>query len=100
EGRDYVFAAFGETGWVHNLRVAGAATIHRGRRSHPVQAREIDLETAARVLEIGLRSVMRFPLIGSMIAGWYGIDRTATAADVARSATLHPAFELTAATPG
>jgi deazaflavin-dependent oxidoreductase (nitroreductase family) len=95
EGRDYLFAAFGETAWVHNLRAAGTATIQRGRSRRAVRTTEIDEGTAARVLEIGLRSVLPFPFIGPMIAGWYGIDRHSTGADFAASARLHPAFELT-----
>src|SRR5262249_51849835 len=94
EGREFVFAAFGETAWVHNLRAAGAATIHHGRRHRRVRAVEIDHATAAHALQTGLRPVMRVPFLGSMIAGWYGIDRRSTAADYARSAELHPAFEL------
>lgn len=97
DGKDYLFAAFGETGWVHNLRAAGEATIHHGRRRHAVRAVEIDQDTAARVLEIGLRSVLPFPVIGPMIAGWYGIDRRSPSADFAASARIHPAFELTPA---
>ena len=95
EGRDFVFAAFGETAWVHNIRAAGTATVRRGRRDVAVRAVEIEPAEAARYLEIGLRSVLRVPLVGPMIAGWYGIDRHSTATDFAASAARHPAFELT-----
>jgi len=95
EGREYLFAAFGETAWVHNLRAAGTGTIHRGRSRHVVRATELDEATAAHALEIGLRAVLRFPFIGPMIAGWYGIDRRSTSADFTASARRHPAFELT-----
>jgi deazaflavin-dependent oxidoreductase (nitroreductase family) len=96
DGREVVFAAFGETGWVHNLRAAGVATIGRGRSQRRVRATELDPAAAARLLETGLRSVLRVPLLGPMIAGWYGIDRRSGPADYARSAELHPAFELEA----
>jgi deazaflavin-dependent oxidoreductase (nitroreductase family) len=99
EGRDYLFAAFGETAWVHNLRAARTATIQRGRSRRAVGATELDEATAARVLEAGLRSVLRFPFIGPMIAGWYGIDGHSTSADFAASVHLHPAFELTPVDP-
>jgi deazaflavin-dependent oxidoreductase (nitroreductase family) len=95
EGHDYLFAAFGETAWVRNLRAAGSATIHRGRSRRTVRATPLDEATAARVLAIGLRSVLPVPFIGPLIAGWYGIDRRSTSADFAASARLHPAFELT-----
>ena len=31
DDREYLFSAFGEVSWVHNLRAAGTATIHHGR---------------------------------------------------------------------
>lgn len=34
------------------------------------------------------------PLFGSMLAGWYGVDRDSTAADYLAAARHHPAFEL------
>ena len=46
------------------------------------------------VLEAGLRSIMRVPVIGTMIAGWYGIDRHSTQDDYLAAAGRHPAFEL------
>ena len=46
------------------------------------------------VLEAGLRPIMRVPLIGSMIAGWYGIERHSTQDDYLVAAERHPAFEL------
>ena len=95
EGREFVFAAFGEVPWVHNLRAAGTATIGSGRRARHVRAVEVDATTAARVLEVGLRPVLKVPVMGSMIAGWYGIDRRSTTEDYEESARRHPAFELT-----
>ena len=94
DGREVIFAAFGQTAWVHNLRAAGTATIQRGRRRRVVRAVELDPEIAARVLAAGIPAVARVPVVGPMIAGWYGLGRRSTAADYARSAELHPAFEL------
>jgi deazaflavin-dependent oxidoreductase (nitroreductase family) len=92
---EVVFAAFGEVPWVHNLRAAGTATIGSGRRARAVRAVELKPEVAAPFLEAGLRPVMKVPLIGPMIAGWYGIDRRSTTEDYAAAASRHPAFELT-----
>lgn len=94
EDREFVFAAFGEVPWVHNLRAAGTATIGSGRRARQVRAIEVDEETAARVLAAGLRPVMKVPLMGPMIAGWYGIDRSSSSADYLIAAHGHPGFEL------
>lgn len=96
DGREVVFAAFGAVAWVHNLRAAGTATIGGGRRARAVRAVELTPDVAAPFLEAGLRPVMKVPLIGPMIAGWYGIDRQSTTEDFRVAALRHPAFELTA----
>lgn len=93
-GREYLFSAFGEVSWVHNLRAAGTATIGHGRRTRTVTATEVAPTEAAVVLEAGLRPIMRVPLIGSMIAGWYGIRRHSTKDNYVAAAERHPAFEL------
>ena len=93
-GSEYLFSAFGEVSWVHNLRAAGTATIGNGRLTRTVTATELAPPEAAVVLEAGLRSIMRVPLIGSMIAGWYGINRHSMVEDYLAAAARHPAFEL------
>lgn len=94
DGRQFLFSPFGEVNWVHNLWAAGTATIRRGRRRQEVTAVEMAPDEAARYLEAGLQPVLGAPLFGSMIAGWYGIDRQSTAADYLAAARRHPAFEL------
>ncbi|HEX2754087.1 MAG TPA: hypothetical protein VHM48_01415 [Candidatus Limnocylindrales bacterium] len=42
----------------------------------------------------GVRPVLGAPVFGSMISGWYGINRSSTAADYLAAARRHPAFEL------
>ena len=90
DGREYLFSAFGEVSWVHNLRAAGTATIGHGRRTRTVTATELAPPEAAEVLEAGLRPIMRVPLIGKMIAGWYGIGRHSTQNDYLVAAGRHP----------
>ena len=97
DGREYLFSPFGEVSWVHNLRASGEATIRRGRRDRRMTAVEITPEAAAVKLEAGLRPVMGMPVFGSMIAGWYGVDKGSTKADYLAAAQAHPAFELTPA---
>jgi deazaflavin-dependent oxidoreductase (nitroreductase family) len=94
DGREYLFSAFGDVSWVHNLRAAATATIRHGRRTRTVTATELAPPEAAVVLEAGLQSIMRVPLIGAMIAGWYGIGRRSTVDDYVDAARRHPAFEL------
>jgi deazaflavin-dependent oxidoreductase (nitroreductase family) len=97
DGREFLFSPFGEVQWVHNLRAAGEATIRRGRRDRPMTAVELTPEVAAPLLEAGLAPVIGAPVFGSMIAGWYGIDRSSTKDDYLAAARQHPAFELTPA---
>ena len=94
EGRQFLFSPFGEVSWVHNLRAAGIATIRHGRRRQAVAAVEIAAEMAAPFLEAGLGPFLAAPLFGSMIGGWYGLDRSSSKADYLAAARRHPAFEL------
>jgi len=59
-----------------------------------MRAVELSVEVAAPILAEGMRPVMGMPMFGSMIAGWYGIDRSSTPEDYLAAARLHPAFEL------
>lgn len=95
DGREYLFSPFGEVNWVRNLRASGEAWIRHGRRDRRITAREITPEEAAPILQAGMKPVMGTPIFGSMIAGWYDVDRTSTPADYLASARQHPAFELT-----
>jgi deazaflavin-dependent oxidoreductase (nitroreductase family) len=94
EGRRFLFSPFGEVQWVQNLRASGEAAIGRGGHLEPVTATALDVASAARFLEAGLRPAFRVPVMGPMIAGWYGITRDSTPADYLAGAGRHPAFEL------
>jgi deazaflavin-dependent oxidoreductase (nitroreductase family) len=93
-GREFLFSPFGEVNWVANLRASGEATLRRGRSNRRMSAVELTPEVAAPFLAEGMRPVMGMPMFGSMIAGWYGIERSSTPADYLAAARLHPAFEL------
>jgi hypothetical protein len=96
DGRRFLFSPFGEVQWVKNLRASREAAIGRGPHPESVAAHELDVDSAARTLEAGLRPVLRVPVMGPMIAGWYGITRDSTPADYLAAAGRHPAFELRA----
>lgn len=96
--RRYVFSAFGEVNWVHNLRAAGQATLKRGRRTETVVAVELTPEAAAPILEATFAIVLKVKGFGSMIGGWYGVTAASTPADYLASAHAHPGFLLR--TPG
>ena len=95
EGREVVFSPFGEVAWVHNLRAAGRAEIRHGRSRRQVAAVQLPPDEAAGYLEVGLGEFIGAPVIGPMVAGWYGITRASTSADYAAAARRHPAFALT-----
>jgi len=94
EGREYLFSPFGEVQWVANLRASGEAIVRRGRTDRRMTAVELTPEAAAPKLEAGMKPVMGMPMFGSLIAGWYGVDRNSTSEDYLAAARLHPAFEL------
>jgi deazaflavin-dependent oxidoreductase (nitroreductase family) len=96
-GRRYVFAAFGETNWVRNLRAAGVATLRRGRRDEAVVAVELPIEAAAPILQAGLAAALKIKVFGPMVGGWYGITPDSSPADYLNSARSHAGFELRAA---
>jgi hypothetical protein len=94
DGRQFLFSPFGEVNWVHNLRATGEAVIRRGRTNHRMTAVELTPEIAAPILEAGMEPVLGAPVFGSMIAGWYGLDRNSTTDDYLVAARQHPGFEL------
>ena len=94
DGRRYVFAAFGETNWVRNLRAAGEGTLRHGRRDEPIKAVELSFGEAVPVLESAMKSVLRIKGFGSMVGGWYGLTATASPADYEQAARDHAGFEL------
>jgi deazaflavin-dependent oxidoreductase (nitroreductase family) len=93
-GQRYVFSAFGEVNWVHNLRAVVEATLKHGRRSEPVAAVELTTEVAAPIMQAALAVVLKTPVFGPMVGGWYGVTSKSTAADYLASARIHPGFEL------
>ena len=44
EGRQWIWAPWGEVHWVRNLRAAGHATISKGRKAKAVRATELNAE--------------------------------------------------------
>jgi deazaflavin-dependent oxidoreductase (nitroreductase family) len=94
DGRQFVFSSFGEANWVRNLRASGELTVRRGRHDRPMTAVELTPDEAAPILEAAVLPALGMPVFGSMLKGWYGVDRDSTPDDYLASARLHPAFEL------
>jgi deazaflavin-dependent oxidoreductase (nitroreductase family) len=105
DGRRFVQASYGETGWVANLRADGEATvIHPGGRRVPVQAIELSPEEAGAVLRRALQRFRRSrviralvgprfrPPIGVLLKLRIRIDDTLE--EYTAEARRHPLFEL------
>ncbi|GEK79906.1 nitroreductase/quinone reductase family protein [Agrococcus baldri] len=85
-GRLHLLAPYGQVGWVRNLRVAGEATIRRGR-TYRIRATELPAAEAAPVLR---EYVRRIPLVRPYIAAGPGDDLAAFEAVAAD----HPVFVI------
>lgn len=105
DGRRFVQASYGETGWVANLRAGAEATvIYSGGRRVPVQAVELAPEDAAVILERALERHRRSrflqkvlgprfrPPVGVFLALGLRVDDTVE--EYAADARRHPLFEL------
>lgn len=72
DGRWFVQASYGETGWVANLRADGEATVtHPGSRPVPVQAIELAPEEAGAVLRHALQPFRRSRLLGALLGPYW-----------------------------
>lgn len=105
DGRSFVQATYGETGWVANLRADGEATVtHPGGRRVPVLAIELSPEEAGAVLRRALQGFRRShvirallgphfrPPVGVLLKLRIRIDDTLE--EYTAEARRHPLFEL------
>ena len=104
EGRMFVQASYGESGWVQNLRVAGEATLTEHHRALQVKTVELPPDEAAailrRILEPYRRSRLLRALMGPQFRPPIGvlsrlrirIDETPE--EYLAEARRHPLFEL------
>lgn len=111
DGRSYVQASYGETGWVANLRADGEATlIHPGGRSVPVRAVQLSPEQGGSVLQHALSRFHRSralrallgptfrPPVGVLLTLRLRVDDTVE--EYTAEARRHPLFELLPRTEG
>ena len=90
-GRRWIWAPWGESQWVHNLRAAGRATITKRGRTEDVRARELDPTERVGFFRDVLGPVARDMPLGE----WFirTVDRT-DLADPAEAAKGRAVFEL------
>ena|SRR2546428_1725840 len=94
EGRRYVFATFGETSWVKNIRAAGRAELTEGRRRLDVEAVELRPEEAAPILREALTPFLRSAATAMALGRFYAVRAGAPIEDFVTEARRHAVFEL------
>ncbi len=104
DGRRFVQASYGESGWAANLRAAGEATITDHGRRVPVQAVELPPEEAGAILRRALQPFRRARLLRALLGQrWrppvgllrrYRIRVDDTPEEYVADARRHPLFEL------
>jgi deazaflavin-dependent oxidoreductase (nitroreductase family) len=104
DGRMFVQASYGESGWVQNLRVAGEATLTEHHRDLRVKTVELPPDEAAailrRILEPYRRSRLLRALLGPRfrppigVLSRYRIRIDDTPEEYLGEARRHPLFEL------
>ena len=86
-GKRYVGSPYGIVEWVRNLRAAREAVLTRGRRSEPVDARELPPKEAALVLREDVKG-------GNPFARYFGVTADSSLEEFERAVVRHPVFLL------
>jgi deazaflavin-dependent oxidoreductase (nitroreductase family) len=105
DGRRYVQASYGETGWVANVRSDSKATLtYPDGRRIPVRAEELAADEAAVILARALERYRRSRLLGVLLGPRFrppvgvflslGLRIDDTREEYAADARRHPLFEL------
>jgi deazaflavin-dependent oxidoreductase (nitroreductase family) len=95
DGRHYLLGTFGDANWCRNLRVAGEATVGRGRKRNRIQVSEIrDPEERAILLKEILAPYLATRMGSQMLKMGYDLREDSTIDDYAREAMRHPGFEV------
>lgn len=90
DGARFLVAAFGEVGWVRNLRAAGSAQLTSRRRTETIRIVELEVREAAPILKQFLTNYHLVPLIPP----YFDVTPRSPLADFEREARRHPVFRL------
>jgi deazaflavin-dependent oxidoreductase (nitroreductase family) len=97
--RRFVQAAFGEVGWVRNLRAAGQAVVTKGRHADSVDAVELAPETAGAIMHEALLPYARSRLVRAVVGPTtrppIGILRYFGSGSMRRSRSTSPRLDAT-----
>ena len=104
--RRFIQAAYGEVGWVRNLRAVGRAAVTHGRHSDTLEAVELPADVAAMLVRDALAPFRRSSLLRRVVgptarppAGvlcYFGVRIDDTLDDYLVAAGRQPLFELRA----
>jgi deazaflavin-dependent oxidoreductase (nitroreductase family) len=104
--RRFVQAAYGEVGWVRNLRVVGRADVTQGRHTDTFDAAELLPEVAAALVREALAPYRPSPLLRRIVGPaarppvgvlhYFGVRIDTTLDEYVADAARHPLFELRA----
>jgi deazaflavin-dependent oxidoreductase (nitroreductase family) len=89
EGERWLVAPYGVVQWVRNIRVAGTATLTRGRRSETITVTELPSQEAAPILKEYLMHV------SGGVRSYFEAKRDSPLETFEREAYRHPVFQIT-----
>jgi deazaflavin-dependent oxidoreductase (nitroreductase family) len=88
DGQRWLVAPYGPVQWVRNLRVAGQATLTRGRRSEAISVTELPAGEAAPILKQYLIHV-------ADVRPYFDVTRDSSHEAFELEAPRHPVFHIT-----
>ena len=88
DGHSFLVAPYGVVQWVRNLRVAGQATLTRGRRAEPISVTELPAQEAAPLLKQYLLHVAE-------VRPYFDATKDSPLEAFEREVPRHPVFQIT-----
>jgi deazaflavin-dependent oxidoreductase (nitroreductase family) len=88
DGQRWLVAPYGVVQWVRNLRVAGQATLTRGRRPEVISVTELPAQEAAPVLK-------QYLLKAAAVRPYFDATKDSPLEAFEREAPRHPVFQIT-----
>ena len=89
DGERWLVAPYGVVQWVRNIRVAGTATLTRGRRPETISVTELPAQEAAPILKEYLLHV------SGGVRSYFDAKRDSPLEAFEREASHHPVFHMT-----
>ncbi len=86
----WLVAAFGEVGWVRNIRASGQAELDNGRTVTKIEVLELDHQSAAPILKEFLK---RFGIV-PFIPPYFETTRDSSLSEFEKEAQHHPVFRV------